>query len=259
MANMFTDIGLYGYPLLKYPKYNAQKQGQMSPETPADPNRLLVCTNRLREWYDYIASLPVSEFANFASTDWARFIVTVILGLRLSFPIPNECPGWDHGAARSILDLGSWLREFSEADDNGETLAPSSSNTNSNADVLSASRIVLGVVTRKYEKRLAALERAAAMEPPHPMPPDAEKGLHRCPMFDGSLDPYIQMWDGSFQDPTAFASLPQMPSASGTGPLIGNQPISATEPQPMMFHDLWATMTMGWSQEGFEDIDFGNI
>ncbi|ROW16402.1 hypothetical protein VPNG_02789 [Cytospora leucostoma] len=180
MASMFTDIILYGYPLLKFPQYTSRKRGQTPSATYADPSRLLSCAYGLKPWYEYIASLPPSEFANFASTDWTRFIVTVILGLRLSFPIPNECPGWDHAAARRILDLGSFLRNFS-GDDGGssETPAPSSNNR-SGTDVLSASRVVLGVVQRKYEKRLAAVERAlAAMEPPHPIASESDEGLRK--------------------------------------------------------------------------------
>lgn len=259
MANMFTDIGLHGYPLLKFPSYNSHKRDQTSPEPYADPSRLLACANGLREWYDYIASLPVSEFANFACTDWARFVMSVILGLRLSFPIPNECPGWDHAAARRILDLGTFLQWFSGDNSDSETLTPASSKASSHTDVLSASRVVVGVVRRKYDKRLSTLEIAAAMEPSHPFTSGIDKGLHKCPMLDGSLDQYFHMWDGSFSDPTSFVNPPLTTSTFDTGSVTVDQTGSVSDLQPMIFHDLWATMTMGWSQEGFGDVDYSDI
>ncbi|KUI56043.1 hypothetical protein VP1G_03416 [Cytospora mali] len=259
MANMFTGINLCGYPLLELPSYKAQNRGQPSAGTHVDPSRLFFCVENLRKWYDYIASLPESEFANFAHTDWARFIGTVVLGLRMSFPIPNECPGWDHAAARQVLDLGTFLDRFRIDDGDTEKLTPASSKKITNTDVLSASKVVLGVVKRKYEKRLAALRKAAAMEPPHHMPPDTERELRKCPMFDGSIDPYIQSWDVSFLNSGTFASPPPTTSALNTGSFTVTQMGSAPGAQPVIFHDLWATMTMGWSQEGFRNVDFRDI
>ncbi|ROW10237.1 hypothetical protein VMCG_01965 [Cytospora schulzeri] len=256
MATMFTDIVLHGYPLLKFPHHDTRKRDQTPPEIIVDPSSLITCTKRLREWYDYIASLPASEFANFAGTDWARLIMTVILGLRLSFPIPNECPGWDHNAARQILDLGSFLHRFSKDEGDTEIMTPASG---PNTDVLSASRIVFGVVKRKYEARLAALEKAAIMEPPHPTPPDAEKGLHKCPMFDGSLDPYLQTWDDYCLNTTSFATPPLSTSALDAGSIAVDGTGSARDVQSTIFHDLWATMTMGWSQQGSGNMDLSNI
>lgn len=260
MAIMFTQIVLDGFPLFKFPGSNTQKRDQMSPGGRVDPSRLLVCANGLRTWYDYIASLPEPDFANFAGTDWARLIVTVILGFRLSFPIPDECPGWDHAVARRVLDLGTFLHGLSE-DDGGKSgmLTPAPGNKSSSTCVLSASRVVFGVVRRKYGRRLAAIERAAAMEPPHPMPPDVEKGVQRCPMFDGSLDPYLDIWDDSILKTINLANPPLSTSALDTGSVVVDRTGSGPQIQPMIFHDLWATMTMGWSQDGSTSLDFSNI
>lgn len=185
--------------------------------------------------------------------------MTVILGLRMSFPIPNECLGWDHAAARRVIDLGTFLHRFSEDDGYSGMLTQTSSKKSSSTDVLSAIRVVFVVVRHKYEKRLAALENAVAMEPPHPMPPDAEKGIHKCPMFDGSLDPYLQTWDDTVLNTTTFTAPALTTPILDTGSVVVDSTGSVAGIQPMIFHDLWATMTMGWSQEGSANLDFSDI
>lgn len=256
--SMFTKIILNGDRLLGFPYNQTKKRHRPSSEPSADPVRLLACANALRTWYHYIATLPDSVFAHFTGVQWAYFVIAIVLGLRLSFPIPNECPGWDHAAARQILDLGWFLDKFSDASQESESsrLVPASSKKSANTDVLSAGKVVVGVVKRRYDRRLAALDAAAAaMGTPHPMPAEVDKPLHKCPMFDGSLDEYIQSWDDTFLNTTNLATLPFEPSGIGSG--MGNA-FESPGAQPL-FHDLWATMTMGWSQEGFGDMDFSGI
>lgn len=255
IASLFTRIFLQGYPLLKFPYYSPRRQTQPSTESLLEPVRLLSCAHALGTWYDYLSSLPASEFANFAAIDWGHFVAMIILGLRLSFPLPRECPSWDDAAAREIVGLGSFLERFADGSNDTSTLTPASSKTAASTDVLSASKVVLAVVKSKYEKRLAALEKATAIQPPHPMPPDADVGLHKCPMFDGSLDPYIETWDDTFLDPSRLANAALIDP--GLGAVTGIS--SAPDAQPAVFHDLWATMTMGWSQDNFGDMDFGGM
>lgn len=118
---------------------------------------------------------------------------------------------------------------------------------------------MLGVVTRKYKKRLAALGIAVPMEPPRPMAPGSDERLHRCPMFDGSLDPFLQQWDGSFLDPESVLGPPLTTSALGTGSRLLDRARAVPNDQAVIFHDLWATMTMGWSQERSGDVDFSDL
>ncbi|KAH7158007.1 hypothetical protein B0J13DRAFT_581942 [Dactylonectria estremocensis] len=90
---------------------------------------------------------------------------------------------------------------------------------NTRVDVLSASRVVLRVVKAKYERRLAL--RAA------------DRSTRGCPMFDSSMEPFITAWDANFD------IRPAVPP-----PLVGGQPV---------FHDLWATMTLGWAGEKLDE------
>lgn len=238
---------MYGYPILDY---NAsQKRDQPASDGHfIKPSRLLLCAHTLRTWFDYMVSLPASEFSHFTSVSWGHFVVAIILGLRLSFPMPETCPGWDHAAARGIVDLGSFLEKFSTARGReSEILTPASSKKPT--DVMSASKVVIGVVKRKYDKRLEALR----SRPPHHIPSDLDKSLNRCPMFDGSLDEYLPGWEDTYLSSAGYSNPPAM--APGTR----NGTIRSAGTQPAVFHDLWATMTMGWTQTGFGDVDFGNM
>lgn len=251
---------LSGYRLLAFPSNHRKKRPGTPPEPRADPVRLLACASALRTWYHLVGALPDAEFAHFTGVQWGYFVIAVVLGLRLSFPIPDECPGWDHAAARQILDLGSFLDKFSETPQVGKGGAPAPGSNGTATDVLSAGKVVLGVVKRRYDRRLAALNAAAAAAAPavdvaQHAPPDVDKALCRCPMLDGSLDEYIRSWDDTFVNAIGSTTLPVGESGTGTGvetafPSSGAQPV---------FHDLWATMTMGWSQEGFGDMDFSDI
>lgn len=251
MTTLVTEIVLYGSPLLKFPYERAQKREQSAPIAYADPNRLLSCAHLLRTWYDYILSLPASEFSHFPGAIWGHFVASVILGLRLSFPIPSGCPDWDHGAARRILDFGGFLAAFGAAEGSasGVDAATAHGRKNTSTDVLSASKVVVDMVRHKYEKRLAALEMAEASQgPPHPLLPGTDKSMSKCPMLDGSLDQYIQDWDERFLDTTGFGT----PIQGGSGWDTGSGDATGTNSQTLTFHDLWATMTMGWSQDGFQ-------
>lgn len=249
---------------MKY-RTKSKTKGQFPEEAQAGPARLLLCANSLRVWYDYIGSLPPSELAHFPGVYWGYFVISVILGLRLSFSMPEERPGWDHAAARQILNLGTFLAQFSDLEDSGEaTLAPASSNGPTKTDVVAASKVVVDVVRRKYERRVAMIERAETMHQQHPgpMPHDMDKSMYQCPMFDGSLDEYIHAWDDTFT--TDFANPPLVAHAmdagcgsrTGTGTGTG---IETEGAQSVIFHDLWATMTMGWTQEVPGEMDFSGL
>lgn len=200
-------------------------------------------------------SLPAAAFPHFTGIIWDYIVLAIVLGLRLSFTLPASCcyPAvWDHAAARRTLDFGGFLARFADIGGGG-----SNSNGNSAAsstDVLAASKVVVEVVRRKYEKRLAALE-AAQQSHHHPLVPGAvfpqgegdglEKSvLGRCPMLDGSLDAYLQEWDGTLLDAGYFAA----PPAVGLENAAGGEDPGLMRPGTS-YDDLWAAMTMGWTQD----------
>lgn len=87
--------------------------------------------------------------------------------------------------------------------------------TSSN-DLLSASRALLGLARSKYDRRLGSLGGPQSVTPP--------SRVFGCPVMDGSLRISMGQWDQNFTN------------ISDTG-----------EPNNLpLFHDVWATMTVGW-------------
>lgn len=97
-------------------------------------------------------------------------------------------------------------------------------------DLLSASRAMLGLAKSKYDRRLDLLA-----SPPSACPVSRVFG---CPVMDGSLRKSVEQW------------------GSGLTNLSG-----WVEPKnPPLFHDVWATMTMGWgngSDISWDTVDEG--
>lgn len=210
IADLFFDLYLDGGALIRVPRARPS-----SPDfIPVSSVQLRRCIPTLKNIFAYTASLDRPAFISFTNNDWIKFILSVIVSIRLSFALP-ECPDWDADWARSELRLDEYLTKICD----GEDLTPVSTRV----DVLSASRVVLRVVKNKYECRVAALNTPALPTP----------GLQRCPMLDGSLEQYFPVWDAGF--------------GSHTNSGLSSR---APEGQPQtMFHDLWATMTMGWAND----------
>lgn len=144
-----------------------------------------------------------------------KFILSIIISIRISFSLP-ECPEWDAAWARSELRLDEFLSKMCD----GAELTPVSTRV----DVLSASRVVFRVVKTKYDRRVAAMNTPA---------PSTFASTQGCPMFDPSLDQYLPMWDAGF----GMSSSSSMPPRAKEGQ------------SQVMFHDLWATMTMSWATD----------
>jgi hypothetical protein len=244
-----------------------------------DSVRLAAAIPHIRAFLDFAITLPAAKFKSFTVFDWGAFIAVVILGFRMSFSLP-ACPGWDDGWARRELEFGSYLERMlrmgeEEPDGGGEgtggkdrgdrSSAPA--NGKQNMDVLSASKVILGVVRQKYEKRLARVERRnqGQQQPQSDMqsssgicpgtgsslnfgwdPIPLDKDMHGCPMIDGSLESYLPYWSENFTAQNS-SMLP------GTG---FDNPLPATDTntqQPSDYPDLWAALTTAWPQT---DLDF---
>jgi hypothetical protein len=205
----------------------------------------------LNTFFDTLIGLEPSTFLSFCGVDWSRLILATILGLRLSFPAP-ECLLWDAEQARSRLRYEAFLARMSGADE--EDLTPASRKV----DILSASKVVIRMVKEKYERKVervnaAAAEAAAVMSASGG---DVHAAGHLgnmsdavtaiatrsagCPMLDGSLEQYFPLWAGG---------LPSAPDSEEMQGLSSSSPGMAAGNQPLVFHDLWATMTMGWADQ----------
>ncbi|KAF5017519.1 hypothetical protein F66182_10548 [Fusarium sp. NRRL 66182] len=209
LADLFFDVFLQGGAVFYLTRINVKRPRFVHPSS----TRLIRCVNNMRTLFDHLLNLD--KFTYFTSVDWTKFILSVVLAVRLSFPI-TDVPGWDDAWARSQLRFSEFLDRMCDSSDD---LTPASKRV----DVLSASRVILRVVKAKYDRRIAMLTAATSTT--------RGVGHQGCPMFETSMEPYISAWDNGFD----------MSSAMPMQDLEGHHPV---------YHDLWATMTMGWAADG---------
>ncbi|ODA78665.1 hypothetical protein RJ55_06047 [Drechmeria coniospora] len=219
MQTMFMEFYLDGGLILSLPRPGSPllRVGPFPPTA----FKLYDASRKLGEFLEHVSSLEEASFLAFSLSDWTRLILAIIQALRLSFDQPQGAEH-DSSTARSELQFGRFLSKMCQE----TNITPASRGV----DVLSAFRVVLGVVEKKYERRLLAVEQAQ---------PAAKSMHHRCPMLDGSLKQFLPLWDAEF-GPMPMPQAPSRPSEAAA---------------PPMFHDLWATMTMGWTSDdnAFED------
>lgn len=202
LADLFLDVFLPGGIIL-------DSAYGISPPIP----RLRRSVTNLGTLFNYLVHLDQAAFLSFTNVEWTKFILSIILAVRLSFPNPHV-PDWDDTRARTELGFDVFLKSMCS----GSDLTPVSTSV----DVLSAVKVVLQVVKTKYDRRVAMLKSQADSKSP---------ATHGCPMFDRSMDQFISAWDPALQ-----VDAMMVPPVHE-----GQQPV---------FHDLWATMTMGWAGKG---------
>ncbi|KAI5925724.1 hypothetical protein F4810DRAFT_657776 [Camillea tinctor] len=303
MSSLTADMYLVAAPLMRTPKPSASRVRngatitESDPSSSAiDPQKLLAIASSARTFLAHIASQSRQTVSHFCGADWARFIVAVIFGLRLSFPAGHVCAGYDHVAGRRVLDYGARLRELialcgavDEEEGKGEEKGKKGGGEEEEkkkkgtkgTDAVAAMRVVLGSVKDTFERKIAAEEQQQLLNL-------AISGGKACPMINGTLSQYLPLWDGNRQQQqgqhgghgpsTSYAtSYSGLSGSSGSGGstsgILSNQGFvnmpagfegmgqigatsagadaadGVTEDRPLVFHDLWATMTMGWAED----------
>lgn len=220
-----------------------------------DPTRLLSSTHCLRAYLDFIVSFPAAEMNNFSSGAWGQLIMGLILGYRLSLPL-DLCPDLDDAQVRKILNFGSYLEQLLKEPENDNTLPPSAKKIN----VGSAFRVVIRVLKTKFDQKVAKAEVKAATAAAE----ETRMKKSGCPMINGSLDEHISMWDGHGASTLDgyYTTSTQMGMSSGTAnnsnTYMANMMMMpdsiAGDAKPTLFHDLWATMTVGWAADEMPDL-----
>lgn len=180
-----------------------------------------------------------------------------MLGYRLSFPLP-DCPEWDDGAARAtVVRFGEHLEKLVNM--GGEGVQPG------RMDVLSASKVVLRVLEEKFRRRVARLEpkRRGVVGALWAVATGQGQGEGErvatgtgtgCPMLDGSMEAYFPVWDETFAVGRGVGGQHQGGGVGvgmdGTGMgMMGGIAVGTGEEMPYG-NDLWATISMGWAQDG---------
>ncbi|KAI3326959.1 hypothetical protein HD806DRAFT_485602 [Xylariaceae sp. AK1471] len=288
LESLITEASALAPPIIRIPrKFNIK---DFSETTTSD--RLLCAAHKVRAILDHITSLTAREISGFCGADYGRFIIAVVLAYRLSFPLFGICRDYDVARGRKILDFGEVLRKLidSPADDGVEEGGDASGAVREpkkkKSDTASALKVVLRSVKTKYEEKSAALEAmsAAAVATAAASQEWVGRDLRStCPMLNGSLDQYIPLWAGQQGErPSASSSsyatsqtsssglmtdalsgLGEDPGATFAGPMgqMGlDMGMASFEDKPLMYHDLWATMTTGWAGDMGEVNmeDFGN-
>ncbi|KAI1408532.1 hypothetical protein F5Y13DRAFT_107487 [Hypoxylon sp. FL1857] len=247
MASLATDASILAAPLMQTLRPRADDTANPL----IDASRLQAATYMARAFFDYVTSLPAEQIGYFCHADLGRLILTIILAYRLSFPLPM-CPGYDYAQGRKVMDFGAVLDKLSVIDDDDDASSKTGGGSTKKVNVVIAFKVVLRSLKAKFDKKSAELEAAAAAAENH-------RRTHTCPMLDGSLDQYLPLWEGqqgnmnfasssyatpSLNESTLSAAMnnPALSFGAGSG-------AAAAYPKPAVFHDLWATMTMGWAMD----------
>ncbi|OTB11061.1 hypothetical protein K445DRAFT_322407, partial [Daldinia sp. EC12] len=266
MASLTGDAFVLATPLMQ--------TARPRPEDPTtlmiDPSKLQSAAFTARTFLDYVANLTPAQMSCFCGADITRFIMIIILSYRLSFPM-SVCPGYDYSQGRKTLDFGTYIAKLASNDDgdsdnanDASTVDNSTRRVTKKTDVVSAMRVVLGSVKASFDKKSAVLEAAAE---------EQNKRARLCPMFDGSLEQYLPQWEGDGEGQRGSSNINSnsnntsgssyAPSShSGTvsstfhqvaPSMTGEEGVTSPGSAKPLFHDLWATMTMGWAT----DLDAG--
>lgn len=206
MQAMFVDIFLDCGSLLVLPVCKTYMDIRQPGFCPPLP-RVYDAIKKIRAFLDFVANLDDSSLLSFTINDWTRLIVVLTLSFRLSFPL-TLCPDLDSAYARSELRLDHFLGAMSKGTD-----------TAAQSDLLSASRCMLGLAKLKYDLRLASLE-----DLHHARPVNRAFG---CPVVGENLDSSAKHWQSKSAGPPAWTD-------------------THKQRKLPLFHDIWATMTMGW-------------
>ena len=209
---MFLDIFLDCGSLLAFPVAKTYLTPKIA-RFPPPLSKICSGIKKMRALLDYVSELQDRSLLSFTISDWTRLIVMLTLAFRLSFPLPT-CPDLDSAWARSEIRLDQFLSKVSRGADDSKA----------SNDIVSAGRVVLGVMKSKYDRRLGLLD-----GPPSAAIPSRMSG---CPVMGGILRTSVGQWD------------PEVNDLSTLSALVG-------EPNSLpLFHDVWATMSMGWGNAG---------
>jgi hypothetical protein len=224
------------------------------PAQQVSPIRLAAAMPPMLRLLDDLASLPSATLNNLTSAHWCRVIMGIIALFRLSFPAPKGCSDWDPAVHAPNVDFGAVLEQLAhlgETADGGRKTSDDSSGPSREIDVVTASRLVMDSVLKKFREKRRRFEqqqqqqqgererererelaRLAPSSPAQaaqwqykapggeldasatPEPHLQDQSIVGCPMLNGSLKQFMEQWGGDAGQGGAVSMMAASPLAS---------------------------------------------
>ena len=102
-----TRIFIVSAPLLKFPALKSHGQSPSAEAENPTPERLLRIVPHLHGLFEYFLALPAAEINAFSGPDWGSLILAIVVGYRISFPLP-DMPEWDGTYARGVIRFSEY-------------------------------------------------------------------------------------------------------------------------------------------------------
>ncbi|KAH8591825.1 hypothetical protein B0O99DRAFT_266476 [Bisporella sp. PMI_857] len=263
LAERFAGITIYSHQVgfLKHPYRD--HIDNISKAALQSPSHLTACLDACKRFFEYLLALPESLYLSFGTTQWALMVHSTLVLSRLTFLLASTM-GWDADTTRANVPMVMYLDALCYRFQALSGTSPRDG-TPRNPDPLYVFKMVLESVKRSYEKRVANIM---------PKSISVEKGNARemarghCPVLDPTLKPYftdfqVESENGGWGDMTAMGSIPLngadwsrtvgTPESLGSYESMGSYGSLGTMPtvggSPLLYHDLWATMTCSWAAE----------
>jgi hypothetical protein len=236
----FAELSLYSYDigfLLKPYRDHIKTITQTANQTHLS-NCLVAC----KSFFEYLLSIPESNYLDFGALQWALMVQATLVLSRLTFVMAST-RGWDSNTTRSNVPLVMYLdalcyrfQAVSSTPVTPITSAPRS------PDVYYVFKMVLASVKKSYERRvIKILPDVISADSGGSIGMGIAKG--HCPILDPSLKPYWDTDDFSSYDGSFSAGMGRTPLSEA---LTTTYP---TGQETVMYYDVWNTMTCNWADE----------
>jgi hypothetical protein len=238
LAERFANITIYSHELgfLRRPYRDHLKSSDSSTST--NQPHLFSCLDACKRFFEYLISIPESNYGNFTTVQWAAVVQAILVLSRLTFLMASNL-GWTPETTRTNIPLVMYLDALCyRFQAISSTATPSGSERPKDPDVFYVFKLILGSVKKSYERRVSAITPTSfVVEIGKAV--GAARGY--CPMLDPSLSMYLdsdlEIGDSSYGSSWDY-------TGSGSTPASSNNAI-----MPPVYFDLWATMTGSWAEE----------
>jgi hypothetical protein len=233
---------------LRRPYRGQLKSAAVAP--PPSPSHLSQCLSACKAYFEYLLSIPETEYIYFTVAQWATLVQAVVVLSRLSFAMATAL-SWNSEATRRNIPLVMYLDALSyRCQLISTTPVPSSAmDTPKNPDTMYILKMMLGSVKKSYENRLADIKPSSFDSTMDEGKVMAGMQFGSCPVHDQSLKVYFdQRVDDSIHAGSSDYFFDVNDGIDLQPGLYGGNSgsIGIGQRRPVYF-DLWATMMGNWA------------